>query len=379
MKRGGALNERVIEFLASVHDPAASPIGIEMLMRQLTRFCVLIGCIAAGWGEQSTAVRGGEHDESRFTIDEAAAAGRPGRTRSFQFHYRFDVSSLEPDQIVRIWMPVPDSSTDQEVTPLPYQLPVEPSFHTEPRFDNRILYLETVAPASGELSLDVPYRVQRREILATQTGDQDNRALPRRQRELYLQATTKVPIDGRPLELLRGLELSNDAFEVARQLYELVDRHVSYSKAGTGWGNGDVLWVCDSRYGNCTDFHSLFISLARSRGVPSRFEIGFPIPSDAGQGAVAGYHCWAHFFTEERGWVPVDISEADKHPSLREYYFGSLTPDRITFSTGRDIELAPRSASGPLNYFIFPHVEVDGARLPREQIALKFSYADLPE
>ena len=207
----------------------------------------------------------------------------------------------------------------------------------------------------------------------------DNRELPQRQRELFLRANARVPIDGRPLDLLAGLALSVDACEFARQLYELVDRHVTYSKVGTGWGNGDVLWVCDSGYGNCTDFHSLFISLARSQGVPSRFEIGFPIPNDAEQGAVGGYHCWAFFFTQKRGWVPVDISEADKHPSMNEYYFGSLTPDRVTFSTGRDIELVPKSENGPLNYFIYPHIEVDGAPLPREQVALKFSYADLPE
>ncbi len=207
--------------------------------------------------------------------------------------------------------------------------------------------------------------------------DVDHRELPQRQRQLFLQANARVPIDGKPLDLLSGLELSDDACELANQLYELVDQHLTYNKVGTGWGNGDVLWVCDSRYGNCTDFHSLFISLARSQGVPSRFEIGFPIPSDAEQGAVGGYHCWAFFFTQNRGWVPVDISEADKHPSMKEYYFGSLTPDRVTFSIGRDIELVPKSENGPLNYFIYPHFEVDGAPLPRKQIALKLSYADL--
>jgi len=276
-------------------------------------------------------------------------------------------------------MPVPTTSVAQQVTPLPHQLPAKPSFHVEPKYGNRILYLESLAPENGELSFDVPYRVQRREILAlnSDTPAVSNQQLPANQRELFLGANTRVPIDGKPLELLSDLELSDDTRELANQLYEVVDRHVTYDKVGTGWGNGDVLWVCDSRTGNCTDFHSLFISLARSQGLPSRFEIGFPIPSDAEQGNVSGYHCWAFFFTENLGWVPVDISEADKHPAMKEYYFGSLTPDRITFSTGRDIDLEPKSNDGPLNYFIYPHVEVDGVPLPRKQITLKFSYADI--
>jgi len=314
-------------------------------------------------------------------VAEASVAGPDDRTRSFRFNYRFDVSGIRPGASVRIWMPVPTSSADQQIVALPHQLPVEPSFHVEPKYSNRILYLESIVPASGELSFDVPYRVQRREVQALDSDASvvDDQELPAEQRELFLGANSKVPIDGKPLELLSNVVLSDDTRERAKQLYDVVDQHVSYDKVGMGWGNGDVLWVCESRTGNCTDFHSLFISLARSQGLPSRFEIGFPIPTDAAQGNIGGYHCWAFFFTEKLGWVPVDISEADKHPSMKEYYFGSLTPDRITFSTGRDIELNPKSASGPLNYFIYPHVEVDGISLPRQQIALKFSYAEVGE
>ena len=67
-----------------------------------------------------------------------------------------------------------------------------------------------------------------------------------------------------------------------------------YKPAGGAWGRGDAVWVCDSRFGNCSDFHSLFISLCRSNGVPARFRIGFPIGRQA-QGRIGGYHCWAQF------------------------------------------------------------------------------------
>ncbi len=357
-------------------------------MKRLTRIWPLILCIASGYSGESAAVPATQHtisvskqEEHCLAVDKMASAGPHRRSRLFQFHYRFDISDLEPGKTVRTWLPVPTSHSDQQVTPLRYQLPAEPSFHTEPKYGNRILYLEMVVPGSGELSLDVPYRVRRREVHALKLDDHDvdHQELPQRQRELFLQANARVPIDGKPLNLLSGLDLSDDTWELAGQLFKLVDQHLTYNKVGTGWGNGDVLWVCDSRYGNCTDFHSLFISLARSQGVPSRFEIGFPIPNDAEQGAVGGYHCWAFFFTQKRGWVPVDISEADKHPSMKEYYFGSLTQDRVTFSVGRDIELVPKSENGPLNYFIYPHVEVDGTPVSSKQIALKFSYADLRE
>jgi transglutaminase-like putative cysteine protease len=365
-------------------DPHACPKipqGIEMLKSCLMPICPLFLCLVAGCSDPPGEVRGDGLPETRAAVAEATVAEPVGRSRSFRFNYRFDVMGIKPDAEVRIWMPVPTSSADQQITPLPHQLPAEPSFHVEPKYSNRILYLESIAPENGELGFDVPYLVHRREVLALDSATPvvDDKRLVAHQRELFLGANSKVPIDGKPLELLSNVELSDDTRERAKQLYDVVDQHVTYNKVGMGWGNGDVLWVCDSRAGNCTDFHSLFISLARSQGLPSRFEIGFPIPDDASQGNVVGYHCWAFFFTEQLGWVPVDISEADKHPLMKEYYFGSLTPDRIAFSTGRDIELMPKSDNGPLNYFIYPHVEVDGVSLPRKQIALKFSYADVAE
>src|SRR5262245_5075103 len=176
------------------------------------------------------------------------------------------------------------------------------------------------------------------------------------------------PTSGKALTLLYSLELRKDKLGLARQLYDLVDDHVTYKKEGTGWGRGDSNWVCDSGYGNCTDFHSLFISLARSQKIPARFEIGFSIPTNTSSGPITGYHCWAWFHLEDRGWIPVDISEADKHPELKEYYFGNLTADRLMFSMGRDLTLVPESDQEPLNFFVYPHIEIAGGILPIENV-----------
>ena len=151
-----------------------------------------------------------------------------------------------------------------------------------------------------------------------------------------------------------------------------------YSKEGTGWGHGDAVWACASGYGNCSDFHSLFISLARSQKIPARFEIGFPLPPQHGAGEVPGYHCWAKFHPAGDGWVPVDISEANKNPNLKDYYFGNLSENRLMFSAGRDLDLVPKQNGPPLNFFIYPYVEVDDKPYAADQVAGKFSYQDLP-
>jgi transglutaminase-like putative cysteine protease len=165
--------------------------------------------------------------------------------------------------------------------------------------------------------------------------------------------------------------------EKARAIYNHVVATVKYDKSGTGWGRGDIYYACDARRGNCTDFHAIFIGYCRAVGIPARFAIGFPLPADRGAGQVSGYHCWAEFYAKGIGWVPVDASEAAKNPAKREYFFGAHDENRIEFSQGRDLTLAPKQHGEPLNYFIYPYVEIDGK--PSSSLEKSFAYRDLPE
>ena len=107
--------------------------------------------------------------------------------------------------------------------------------------------------------------------------------------------------------------------------------------------------------------------------------MGFLLPETRGGGVVPGYHCWAWFKPAGHGWVPVDISEANQHPRQRDYYFGHLSPDRVRFTTGRDLVLSPKQDGPPLNFFVYPYVEVDGKPYPADKITHAFTYEDLPE
>ncbi|MEO2048544.1 MAG: hypothetical protein ABGX16_18470 [Pirellulales bacterium] len=51
--------------------------------------------------------------------------------------------------------------------------------------------------------------------------------------------------------------------------------------------------------------------------------------------------------------------------------------NRVAFTTGRDINLVPKQAGQPLNFFIYPHAEVDQQPVHAEHIDWKVSFADL--
>jgi uncharacterized protein (TIGR03000 family) len=304
----------------------------------------------------------------------AAPAGETSepKTRTFDFVYAATVTGLAPGKTARIWLPLPPKNDAQEVLSKSFELPVKGTVASEPKYGNEMIYVEAPANADGKLSLQMTFRIQRKEVL----GKERKPVTDARRVALYLQPDKLVPIDGKPLELIKGKQVPADQTAAAHLFYDLVDNHMKYSKEGTGWGRGDSAWACDSKYGNCTDFHSLFISLARSQKIPAKFEIGFPLPEKRGAGEVKGYHCWAFFKPEGKGWLPVDISEANKNPSLKDYYFGNLTEDRITFTTGRDIDLVPKQDGPPLNYFVYPYVEVDGKPYSAEKVEKKFTFTD---
>jgi transglutaminase-like putative cysteine protease len=280
---------------------------------------------------------------------------------------------MKPGTKARIWLPVPSSNSEQEVTIESKELPGEPRIGKDDLYGNRILYLEAEAGKDGTIPLKMTYRVKRREVRGP-NGDMtaDEKLVAR-----YLKADALVPVGGKSLELIKERKVPENQFAAARVFYDAVNGHMRYSKEGAGWGRGDSEWACDSKYGNCTDFHSLFISLARSRKIPAKFEIGFPLPTKHGSGDIPGYHCWAWFKPEGKGWTPVDISEANKakNDKLTEYYFGNLTEDRVAFSIGRDIDLTPKQAGKELNFFIYPYVEVDDK--PHDKVQKKFSFEDV--
>ena len=87
--------------------------------------------------------------------------------------------------------------------------------------------------------------------------------------------------------------------------------------------------------------------------------MGIPIPEHKKAGKIPGYHCWAEFYIKDVGWFSLDASEAQKYPKKREELFAQLDANRIQFTIGRDIAL-PGAQADPVNYSIYPHVEIDG-------------------
>jgi transglutaminase-like putative cysteine protease len=303
--------------------------------------------------------------------------------RHFTFHYAFTVKNLPAGQPVRIWFPLAHSDAYQSVKVLSQDGDLKLRETTETEYGNTMLFAEEAKTSRSEYHFAVDYDVLRREHVVLLNGKLAPHTRPERvpplQLARFLEPDRLVPTTGLPARL--AVEQTRNAtseLDKAHAIYDYVFTTMRYDKAGTGWGHGDTLWACDSKRGNCTDFHSVFISMARSQHIPSRFEIGFPLPADKHAAEIPGYHCWTEFYLDQTGWVPIDISEAWKHPEKHDYFFGAHDVNRVQFTMGRDLKLSPAQAGAPLNYFIYPYVEVEGKEYANVSIEFSFRDGDAP-
>ncbi len=302
------------------------------------------------------------------------------KERHFTFHYSFTVKNVGAGERVRVWIPLAHSDAFQDVKVTSKDGDLRLKQVHQPEYGNEVLYAEAAKADKAEYKFSVDYDVVRKEHVVLVNGKSVVEAPPGRAPRLelarFLEPDRLVPVTGVPAQLAaQETKGATTQLERAKDIYEYVFRTMKYDKTGEGWGHGDTLWACDSKHGNCTDFHSVFISMARAEEIPARFQIGFPLPADKHSAEIPGYHCWAEFYLDSTGWVPVDISEAWKHQEKHDYFFGAHDVNRIQFTQGRDLKLAPAQDGEPLNYFVYPYVEIAGKAYPNVSIA--FSFADV--
>ena len=340
------------------------------MSRRLSLFLlILVGFSAAGFAD-SAGLTSSDNSSSAVA------------TRSFEFTYQVHFPAVEnPAGPVRLWIPLPQADGYQDVSSLRIESPVAYSEGRDSEYKNTFgEFKPTAQQAAAGFDVTLSFIATRHEHKVALVGATANNAAVSSSDPMfrrYLEPDKLVPLDGTIAELAKEHTAGDTTqIEKARHIYEYVVATMRYDKTGEGWGHGDAIWACTAKRGNCTDFHSLLIGMMRASGIPARFEIGFPLPADKTAADIPGYHCWAEFYVEGTGWIPVDASEAWKHPDKREYFFGAHDVNRIQFTTGRDLRLDAAQKGDPLNYFIYPYAELDGK--PFDKLQSHFAFRDLP-
>ena len=308
-------------------------------------------------------------------------------TRVFQFIYEVEVEPTDGKKL-ELWIPIPQTNEVQTISNLTFDTNgLVYSIKDEKVHRNKYLYILNETGISSSKVVSVKFDVIRKE----HSSHSDRNVNPQN----YLGSYNTVPIGSLFSKIIDENDLSKSN---VRGIYDFILSGMHYGKPKSvddiyyrspwlnsdsiygqkgvtrddvvklyqkskneggnyTFGNGNSIYACDIGVGNCTDYHSYFMSLGRTLGVPVRFHMGFPIPSES-EGTVGGYHCWADYYIEGEGWYPVDISEGDKDPQRKDYYFGTLDNNRVEMILGRDIKLEGYEME-TTNLFIYPIMEIN--------------------
>jgi hypothetical protein len=283
-------------------------------------------------------------------------------SRTYDLSWKVTVDSIPAGiREAKVWVALPQELPEQQVSGLELTTQRRWKLVEDPTFHNRVALLVIPKPPA-ELSIAFKASVTREPVLEPRPA-----VLTGKERALFLRREALVSLSPRIRALADSVGGTN------RSRYDYVLSTMVYDKTAPGWGHGDSERACDVHRGNCTDFHSLFMSLSRAEGVPAVFEMGYATLPEGETDHPGGYHCWAWFYDDfSQAWSPVDISEADQHPERADFLFGHLDAERVAFSRGRDVRV-PGMHGKPLNYLpTGAYVEVDG--VPFDGVSRTISY-----
>ncbi len=336
-------------------------------MTRISLLFFLAGALAAG-----SPVSAFQTAEARARMSLDTALLEEGDSRTFEISYVAHVKDVPAgSKVLHLWLPVPQDTPVQKIADLRFDgligagvawvAVAAPDLRTEKKYGNRVAHWEVKDPPAA-LDVTMRFTCTRKELVTDLDELSTDAPETAADAAIFLKDDQLTLVNAGIREIAARVTAGKTTtLEKARAIYDHVLNHMTYDKSGEGWGRGDTLRACEVGTGNCTDFHALFISLARASGIPASFEIGLYLPYQRGvKEPPGGYHCWAYFRVPGRTWVPVDVSEADRHAERTSYFFGAQTSNRVTLSVGRDLVLDPPQAGGPLNYFLNPYAEADG-------------------
>lgn len=330
-----------------------------MNRRDFLKFAALTAGTAAGGTLLSSKIAGAVKPAvSGKAISDSAV-------RAMFFKVSYTTKIINPPKgggKVDIWIPLPQSDDEQEITHLSVFSPHAFNINEERYYGNRMIYLKQKILKKND-NITITYSMMRKTSGAiTDEGEDFKKHLLLTDREKWDENITAFAD-----QVVGG---GKSPIEIGRKIFYALADILTYDKEVPGCGEGRSIWTFVNKRGKCDDFHALFKTMMIYKGVPAKWEqgIAFPYPSVISksgnfEGDCTGAHCWIRFYTGEGRWLPVDVAEANKRKDLRDYFFGTLSPNRFKVSTGRDIILNPPQAWEPLNSLPYTYVESDGVPL----------------
>jgi hypothetical protein len=318
------------------------------------------------------------------------------QARTYHVEQTVTLSDIPADaKSVKWWITIPGDDRFQEVLDFSVaSAPASWSVVRDPAHGGRFVYLELANPGAASVTAKIDFVVRRRSVFV-EIDPAKVGTITDANREMFAEELRR---DSPHMEVTQDIAAMADKAcgaeanlaKQARLLLTAVadsSHHYSQDPTKPRYSVGDAESCMAHGGGTCTDIHSLFIALARARGIPARLQMGYRLrETNEGKDVDPGYRCWAEYFMPGYGWVPTDLVEANDPKGLgRDRWFSGLTERRLWLNEGREFDLAGRAAtSHRVNTMIIGYAEIDGVEarvLPdggkAAQLSRKVNYTEV--
>lgn len=292
--------------------------------------------------------------------------------------WEFEVTAVDGAESFRLWVPYPVSDANQDIGAeavsgnyKSYEVVDDPASKTK--------YLAAVWEKVTEtprliFSFHVDSHYSKGAPLADGGSDVPAEVKP------YLQSSDYIPcVDpGIVADAKEATASAANLLEKARGVYDWTIAHTFRNPDVKGCGLGRAIETLTKANGGgkCADISSVFVTVLRAAGVPSRDVFGLRIAGKTGE-ITGDFHCWSEFYLPGRGWVqadPADVRKAmlverfelddPKTERSAEFFWNGDDLFRIALNRGdRGLVFKPAQAGPPLEYFMYPYGQVDGVAL----------------
>ena len=129
------------------------------------------------------------------------------------------------------------------------------------------------------------------------------------------------------------VDLSDNPLEKAQKISSWIDNNIVYDEFTTlPAGEKGAKWAYDNKFGDCSEFSSLMITLLRIQGIPARKVTGYFIGNEtefnpavgeiitltldsSGSSSLPG-HAWVEYYIPEIGWIACEPQDSYSYKKI---------------------------------------------------------------
>lgn len=264
-------------------------------------------------------------------------------------------------ELVRCWLPAPREGTTRQsgfelIDSDPAKYELAPNDYMQ-----RTFYMEKPAKKDEATVFSVHYSIQTKAQYfnlnydAIQAYDTSS--------SVYIKNTCERPphIVFSPEIIELGQQIVGNETNPLRKveaIYKCINNSIPWASA-LEYGTIPNIpeYVLTNRHGDCGMHTLLFMTLARSQGIPAKWQSGFVV-----QPGHAGLHDWGEVYYEGIGWVPVDQSyklQPSENKPLREFYMHGIDAFRLIVNDDYGRKLYPPKTHPRSEPYDFQRGEVE--------------------